>query len=100
MPRSCVRAHQHAAGARHDPPRDIPAHPPDLMAANPLAPAGLIVLIVAVQLQVRVVEEPCLTRVHDQAYLAYTGRIGWSGSGLGSLPQSRHDPSGDKLDRS
>jgi hypothetical protein len=47
-----------------------------------------------------VVEEPYLTRVHDQAYLVYAGRVGRLVPGLGRLPQSRHDPSGDKLDGS
>lgn len=47
-----------------------------LLAPNVVAIAGLMILVVAIQLQVRVVEEPYLSRVHGEAYVAYAGRVG------------------------
>lgn len=47
-----------------------------LVAPNPLALAGFVLLVAAVQLQVRVVEEPYLRTVHGQRYREYTGTVG------------------------
>lgn len=47
-----------------------------LMSSTPLTLAGLGCLVVAVELQVRVVEEPYLLATHGAAYAAYTGRVG------------------------
>lgn len=47
-----------------------------LLAPNPLTLLALAALALAVELQVRVVEEPYLTRVHGQAYRDYTARVG------------------------
>ncbi|MET9817325.1 MULTISPECIES: hypothetical protein [unclassified Streptomyces] len=46
------------------------------MVPNILALASLLALIVAVELQVRVVEEPYLRTVHGPAYLEYRARAG------------------------
>lgn len=49
-----------------------------LIAPNPVAIAAAVVLIVAVELQVRVVEEPYLVSTHGDTYVAYaraTGRF-------------------------
>ncbi|AUH41715.1 methyltransferase family protein [Streptomyces sp. CMB-StM0423] len=45
--------------------------------------AALAALVVAIQLQVRVVEEPYLTTVHGDAYAAYTARAGRFLPGIG-----------------
>jgi protein-S-isoprenylcysteine O-methyltransferase Ste14 len=54
-----------------------------LLVANALALASLVALILAVELQVRVVEEPYLARTHGDAYRAYASRVGrfvpWAG---------------------
>jgi protein-S-isoprenylcysteine O-methyltransferase Ste14 len=55
------------------------------LAANPLAVGAVITLITAVHLQVRVVEEPYLARVHGPIYLTYAGRVGRLVPGLGRL---------------
>ncbi|MEV6810874.1 isoprenylcysteine carboxylmethyltransferase family protein [Micromonospora sp. NPDC051296] len=54
-----------------------------LMVPNPVALAATIVLIASVQMQVRVVEEPYLDRVHGAAYAAYTARVGRFVPGIG-----------------
>jgi protein-S-isoprenylcysteine O-methyltransferase Ste14 len=56
-----------------------------LLAPNLVAFGGLVVLLVAITLQVRVVEEPYLIRVHGDAYLAYARRVGRLLPGLGTL---------------
>lgn len=56
-----------------------------LLAPNVVAIGALAVLIVAIELQVRVVEEPYLTRVHGEAYLAYARRVGRLVPGVGRL---------------
>ncbi|MFD4351676.1 methyltransferase family protein [Nocardia sp. NPDC058519] len=58
-----------------------------LLIPNVVAIAGFVVLLVTIELQVRVVEEPYLARVHGpgyQAYLAATGRF-VPGIGRGSV---------------
>jgi protein-S-isoprenylcysteine O-methyltransferase Ste14 len=52
---------------------------------NPLALASLVCLLVAVELQVRLVEEPHLLRVHGGKYRAYAARVGRFVPGLGLL---------------
>ncbi|MEV0453851.1 cation diffusion facilitator family transporter [Catellatospora methionotrophica] len=47
-----------------------------LLVPGIISVAALFVLLVAVQLQVRVVEEPYLLSVHGQAYRRYTQRVG------------------------
>ena len=54
-----------------------------LVAPTPLAVAALAALVLAVQLQVRVIEEPYLHRVHGAAYAAYTARVGRFLPGIG-----------------
>lgn len=47
-----------------------------LMVPNLPALAALVTLVVAVQVQVRAVEEPYLAAVHGDAYLGYAARVG------------------------
>ncbi|MBW0011633.1 isoprenylcysteine carboxylmethyltransferase family protein [Mycobacterium sp.] len=47
-----------------------------LVTPNPVACAGLILLVATVELQVRLVEEPYLLRTHGDAYRAYAARVG------------------------
>lgn len=47
-----------------------------LMTPNMVAVAGLVMLIIAIQLQVRVVEEPYLASHHGRAWDAYSSRVG------------------------
>ncbi|MEU0042988.1 methyltransferase family protein [Streptomyces werraensis] len=54
-----------------------------LMVPNVLAFAALAALIIAVELQVRVVEEPYLRATHGQSYLAYAARAGRFVPGIG-----------------
>lgn len=56
-----------------------------LMVPNAVAVMGAVLLVVAVQMQVRVVEEPYLRRVHGAAYGAYGARTGRFLPGLGRL---------------
>ncbi|KFF98217.1 isoprenylcysteine carboxyl methyltransferase [Streptomyces scabiei] len=63
-----------------------------LMVPGTVSLAALIALIVAVELQVRVVEEPYLRAVHGTAYLAYAAEAGRFVPGLGRLRGSRLGP--------
>lgn len=56
-----------------------------LLAPNVLALGGFAALVVALQLQVRRVEEPYLIAVHGRTYLAYASRVGRFIPGLGRL---------------
>jgi protein-S-isoprenylcysteine O-methyltransferase Ste14 len=47
-----------------------------LLVPNVVALAGVLALWVAVELQVRLVEEPYLVRIHGDAYLGYQRRVG------------------------
>lgn len=52
---------------------------------NTVSLAALACLLVAVELQVRLVEEPYLLRTHGGAYRAYAARVGRFVPGLGRL---------------
>lgn len=54
-----------------------------LLAPTPVTLAALGCFVVAVELQVRVVEEPYLRRTHGAPYDAYTARVGRFVPGLG-----------------
>ena len=54
-----------------------------LMVPNVIAIAGLAALLVALELQVRGVEEPYLRKVHGAAYADYERRVGRFFPGLG-----------------
>lgn len=56
-----------------------------LMVPSVVAIAGLVALFVALELQVRVVEEPYLLQKHGQRYRVYAGRAGRFVPGLGRL---------------
>jgi protein-S-isoprenylcysteine O-methyltransferase Ste14 len=47
-----------------------------LLAPNAAALAGWLLLVMALELQVRLVEEPHLMRVHGHAYAEYAARVG------------------------
>ncbi|WP_020389654.1 methyltransferase family protein [Kribbella catacumbae] len=47
-----------------------------LMASNAVGLVGVAALIIAIQLQVRVVEEPYLSKVHGDAYSRYAAQVG------------------------
>lgn len=56
-----------------------------LLVPSWVAIAGLVGLIVALELQVRVVEEPYLRRAHGDAYAGYAARVGRFFPGVGRL---------------
>jgi protein-S-isoprenylcysteine O-methyltransferase Ste14 len=56
-----------------------------LLVPTPLAVAALLVLVVALELQVRCVEEPYLLRTHGAAYRSYAARVGRFVPGIGRL---------------
>jgi protein-S-isoprenylcysteine O-methyltransferase Ste14 len=56
-----------------------------LMVPNVLAILMLVAFFVAIELQVRLVEEPYLERVHGDAYRAYAARTGRFLPGIGLL---------------
>lgn len=47
-----------------------------LMVPNPVALAGIVITVIGIQVQVRLVEEPYLRRVHGAAYTDYASRVG------------------------
>jgi protein-S-isoprenylcysteine O-methyltransferase Ste14 len=55
------------------------------MVPNAVTLAGLVLTAVAVQMQVRAVEEPYLLRVHGASYIAYAARVGRFLPGIGRL---------------
>ncbi|MBI2696100.1 MAG: isoprenylcysteine carboxylmethyltransferase family protein [Mycobacterium nebraskense] len=63
-----------------------------LMVPNLVAIAGLVVAVTRIQLQVRLVEEPHLHRVHGRAYSDYASRVGRFLPGLGRLQPDRPPP--------
>jgi protein-S-isoprenylcysteine O-methyltransferase Ste14 len=56
-----------------------------LMVPSVVAFGGLAALIVALELQVRVVEEPYLLRVHGDRYARYAARVGRFAPGVGRI---------------
>ncbi len=56
-----------------------------LMVPSVVAIAGLVALFLALELQVRVAEEPYLLRVHGAAYADYAARVGRFLPGIGRL---------------
>ena len=60
-----------------------------VMTPTVLTVAGLVCLVVAVQLQVRVVEEPYLLATHGETYAAYAARVGRFVPGVGRLHMSK-----------
>jgi protein-S-isoprenylcysteine O-methyltransferase Ste14 len=54
-----------------------------LLVPNVVALAGLAALLIALEIQVRLVEEPYLLRVHGQSYRQYVARVGRFVPGLG-----------------
>jgi protein-S-isoprenylcysteine O-methyltransferase Ste14 len=54
-----------------------------LMVPNVIALTGLAALLIGVQLQVRVEEEPHPRRLHGEAYGRYTATVGGSLPGIG-----------------
>ncbi|XXT15645.1 isoprenylcysteine carboxylmethyltransferase family protein [Sorangium sp. So ce429] len=61
-----------------------------LILPNAAALASFVALVIAIELQVRVVEEPYLLRTHGEAYAAYCAKVGrfLPGLGLGVPPRS------------
>lgn len=60
-----------------------------LMVPNPVAIAGMVIIVIGIQLQVRLVEEPYLRRSHGVAYTDYAARVGRFLPGLGRLQSDR-----------
>lgn len=56
-----------------------------LMVPSVVALGGLAALVLALELQVRVVEEPYLLRVHGERYARYAARVGRFAPGVGRL---------------
>jgi protein-S-isoprenylcysteine O-methyltransferase Ste14 len=56
-----------------------------LLAPNAVALAAFAALIAALEIQVRLVEEPHLLRAHDPAYREYAGRVGRFVPGVGLI---------------
>ena len=59
-----------------------------LVVPNVVALAGVGALFLALEIQVRLVEEPYLARVHGERYLDYAARVGRFVPGLGRLSGS------------
>ena len=60
-----------------------------LLVPNPVSAAALLVLIAALEVQVRLVEEPYLRTVHGPAYDAYLTSVGRFVPGVGLAPAPR-----------
>jgi protein-S-isoprenylcysteine O-methyltransferase Ste14 len=63
-----------------------------LLVPNVVALAAFLALVSALELQVRLVEEPYLARAHGERYLAYASRVGRFVPGVGKL-KGRSEPS-------
>ncbi len=57
-----------------------------LMVPNIVAVGGFVGLIVGLELQVRLVEEPYLSTAHGQSYTSYAAQVGRFLPGIGRLP--------------
>lgn len=60
-----------------------------LMVPNVVSLLGVVLLFLALELQVRVVEEPYLRRLHGESYEAYAAQVGRFLPTVGRLPQSQ-----------
>ena len=60
-----------------------------LLVPSPIAVAGFAGLVLALELQVRVVEEPYLLRTHGDRYRDYAARVGRFIPGVGTLSRPR-----------
>lgn len=58
-----------------------------LLVPNTASLAGLAALVLGIELQVRLVEEPYLRRVHGEAYASWAERTGRFFPGVGRLPR-------------
>lgn len=67
-----------------------------LMVPNAVAVAGFVALFVALQLQVRVVEEPYLRRIHGVAYARYEATVGRFVPGL-ALATTANTTGGERV---
>jgi protein-S-isoprenylcysteine O-methyltransferase Ste14 len=56
-----------------------------LLVPNPMSVLALLALLLALEIQVRLVEEPYLARVHGSEYLRYAGATGRFLPGIGRL---------------
>jgi len=66
-----------------------------LIAPNWVAIATVIILIIAIELQVRAVEEPYLIAIHGDTYLDYAATVGRFVPGLGRIPRVKSGRSSD-----
>jgi protein-S-isoprenylcysteine O-methyltransferase Ste14 len=65
-----------------------------MLVPSVIAIAALVLLVVSLEAQTRIVEEPYLVRTHGDAYTGYTGRVGRFVPGFGRLkPGSSADRS-------
>jgi protein-S-isoprenylcysteine O-methyltransferase Ste14 len=62
-----------------------------LLAANVVTLAGALLLVAALELQTRLVEEPYLAAVHGEVYAAYAARVGRVAPSVGRLRSRRWD---------
>lgn len=62
-----------------------------LLVPSVLAIAGLLALVIALKLQVRIVEEPYLSRTHGESYRRYASRVGRFFPAVGRLGPA-HEP--------
>jgi protein-S-isoprenylcysteine O-methyltransferase Ste14 len=58
-----------------------------LLSPTPVTLAAAVLLVLAVELHVRLVEEPYLLRTHGRAYAGYAARTGRFFPGVGGLRQ-------------
>jgi protein-S-isoprenylcysteine O-methyltransferase Ste14 len=65
-----------------------------LMAPNVVALAGFAMPLLALQLQVRIVEEPYLLRTHGARYATYAARVGRFVPAVGRLTSQTKAPAG------
>jgi protein-S-isoprenylcysteine O-methyltransferase Ste14 len=60
-----------------------------LVVPNAVAALAIVVMVVALEVQVRLVEEPYLTRAHGESYRRYAASAGRFLPGIGRLEESR-----------
>jgi protein-S-isoprenylcysteine O-methyltransferase Ste14 len=59
-----------------------------LLVPNVVAALAVVALVVALEIHVRLVEEPYLTRIHGEAYRDYAARVGRFVPGIGRLARA------------